>query len=249
MLAVDPSTLALPYWNYSKDTDTGDCYQDPECYIFSNSYFGSRYGDPDENYAVTDGLFAYWPITEWTSRRFGKLSPYKQLDCPRLEYFQGVTAKNCERCCGQDNCTCTKKDVYKRWVRNHDDCTPYMARNPDEVLPIDGTRELMGAQAEFDACTNPANIKNYMEWQDCIEFEQLSCLFYIAGVDCTAALNAIPDGILPELVPDAEEVCNNCTLEAFFLDSNNDKQLIQPLHSQVHIRLGKNSIIFSIISL
>jgi hypothetical protein len=241
MLAVDSSTLALPYWDYSKDTETGDCYE-KACYIFSNDYFGGLYGNSEENFAVTDGLFAYWPITEWTSRRFGKLSPLKNFDCPKLQYFTGTTASVCERCCGQDDCTCKKTDNYKTWVRNHDDCTPFMARNPDEVSPIDGSRELMGTPANFVACTNPEYINNYMEWQNCIEFEQLSCIFYLAGINCTAAIDGIspPDGFPIDLVPTSDKICQECTLEAFYFNTSNVKQFLQPLHSQAHIRLGRD---------
>ena len=99
----------------------------------------------------------------------------------------------------------------------------------------------MGNQENFDACTSAVYIKNYMDWQNCIEFEQLSCLFYLAGIDCTAALSVLPPG---DLAPSAEEICNNCTLEAFYFDENNAKQLIQPLHSQAHIRLGKTLSLF-----
>jgi hypothetical protein len=141
LLSVDPSVEALPYWDYSKDTTTGDCYQE-DCYIFSDTFFGDDQGNPDENYAITNGLFAYWPIAEWTSDRFGADST-SNYTCQQQEYFKGTVASTCERCCGQDSsaCTCDQADdVFKHWLRNHDDCTPYLARNKDEVNSILDTR-------------------------------------------------------------------------------------------------------------
>jgi len=115
-----------------------------------------------------------------------------------------------------------------------------MARNPDEVVSIDGTRELLGTQANFDDCTNPLYINNYMDWQNCIEFEQVSCIPYIGGVNCKAIVDALPPLPFPlDMIVDSK-VCENCTLKAFYYDTNNVKQLIQPLHSQTHIRLGRD---------
>ena len=100
LLAIDPTIESLPYWDYARDTETGDCFEQ-DCYIFSNKYFGSVNGNPDENHAVTDGLFAYWPIARWTSEQFGSDSNLN-VPCSNENRFTGTRSEKCLRCCGQD---------------------------------------------------------------------------------------------------------------------------------------------------
>lgn len=141
LLAVDPDIGAIPYWDYSKDTVTGEYYQDADNYIFSDNYFGDYIGNPDENYAVTNGLFAYWPISEYTTAKYGSDSDLS-TQCAAEEWYRGFNATVCDRCCGlpEDECTCDPDTDTYRWNhRAHDDCTPYVARNAYEGSPIDGT--------------------------------------------------------------------------------------------------------------
>ena len=175
---MDPSILALPYWDYARDTQSGDCFE-KDCYISSDAFFGDIQVDPEQNYTVTNGLFAYWPMTEYTKDRFGSTSNLN-VDCTNNEYFVPTVASVCKRCCGQgDDCVCDQDDdVFPQFLRSYDDCTPYVARNPDDGLLLDGTYNLLGTQADFDVCTNPSYIKSHMQWQNCVEFERLSCMFY-----------------------------------------------------------------------
>lgn len=125
MLAVDPSIGAMPYWDYSKDTQTGECFEE-ECYIFSDNYFGSLSGNAAKNHAVTDGLFAYWPVVEWTSERFGSESNL-DVKCTNEDWFNGTTTENCTRCCGDDGCVCDQQnDDYPTYLRDHDEYVKVM---------------------------------------------------------------------------------------------------------------------------
>lgn len=235
LLAVDKDIIALPYWDYSHDTRTGKYYQDEENYIFSDNYFGDIQGNASENYAVTNGLFARWPITEYTQDRFGNTSKLN-VTCTKNEYFKGTVSSVCARCCGNEDCTCNQTaDIFPHYLRDHDDCTPYVARNPNEVPEIFGTNELLGTNAEFEACTKPNNIKTQMQWQNCIELEQLGCILSLGGIDCEKSIvDSLP-------FPFNETKCENCTLKGFYFEGKKGtKKTIQSLHSQAHIRLGRD---------
>ena len=65
--------LGVPYWDVAKDGLGGEYHDDPENSIFSSKYFGSR-PKAEDNWQVTDGLFANWPVAEYTNERFGPLS-------------------------------------------------------------------------------------------------------------------------------------------------------------------------------
>ena len=141
----------------------------------------------------------------------------------RDERFKGTISSVCERCCGDDSCTCDQPDdVYPHWLRDHDDCTPYVARNPDEIPEILMTRDLLGTDDHFNACADPENIRSQMDWQNCIEFEQFSCFLYLGGVDCEQTLQAIGD-VLPPILnlvgsKFKEVVCEPCRLTGFYFD-------------------------------
>ena len=244
LLAVDPSILALPYWDYARDTQSGDCFE-KDCYISSDAFFGDIQVDPEQNYTVTNGLFAYWPMTEYTKDRFGSTSNLN-VDCTNNEYFVPTVASVCKRCCGQgDDCVCDQDDdVFPQFLRSYDDCTPYVARNPDDGLLLDGTYNLLGTQADFDACTNPSNIKSHMQWQNCVEFEQLSCMFYLQGLDCETILDSLASSLPPSASSEftKEKFCaeKECTLEGFYhtggkAGKGSKKEHVQPLHSQAHL--------------
>ena len=71
--ACEKENLGVPYWDVAKDGLGGEYYGDPEKGIFTSNYFGSRPQKAD-NWQVTDGLFANWPIAEYEEDRFGPTS-------------------------------------------------------------------------------------------------------------------------------------------------------------------------------
>ena len=79
--AVDPEILALPYWAMQYDAKDGKynprnpnaTATDKEKYIFSEKYFGSYFTSEEDNFVVTNGLFAYWSVPEWV---FGEVSSF-----------------------------------------------------------------------------------------------------------------------------------------------------------------------------
>jgi hypothetical protein len=121
----------------------------PDKYIFSDNYFGDFVGDPNNEFVVTNGLFAYFPVPEWTSERFGTNSDLNQ-ECTRHERHVGSKATICDRCCGKgDDCVCDPEtDTFRRFLRGNDDlfrrqdrCIPYMTRNTWESPAINGMRK------------------------------------------------------------------------------------------------------------
>ncbi|KAL3920083.1 MAG: hypothetical protein SGILL_003439, partial [Bacillariaceae sp.] len=133
LLAIDDTIESLPYWEYSKDTTTGECFQDPICYIFGDKFFGDYYGNPDTNYTVTNGLFSNWPIAEFSDERFSGAGSELAMvtttannpngaKCIVEQWFSGFQASKCTTCCGDSECDCGTEDGTV-WLRNHDDCT------------------------------------------------------------------------------------------------------------------------------
>ena len=73
-------------------------------------------------WTVTNGLFAYWPIAEYTDERFGPNSELAantdNAECIKENYFVGVEADVCDKCCGRtDDCECTSTDKNTTWLR------------------------------------------------------------------------------------------------------------------------------------
>eukprot|EP00439_Symbiodinium_sp_Y106_P074782 s179_g14.t1 len=68
--------------------------------------------------------------------------------CIEKEYFKGTTASVCDRCCMDTSGTCEcdeDTDTYSTFLRAHDDCTPWVARwpeDPDALGPLGGTYKL-----------------------------------------------------------------------------------------------------------
>ncbi|CAE7598404.1 unnamed protein product [Symbiodinium natans] len=178
LLAVDPSIEAMPYWNMAYDAVGGKYRNDPAKYIFTNNFFGSYYGAPP-NHAVVDGLFANWPVAHWTSERFGNKSHLAAGNpCITKEYFRGTKASTCDRCCGVAACECGEDDKHTTFLRAHDDCTPVVARwpeDPDALGPLGGTYEIVYTEEDFDNCTDLSQVRTWMEWQDCIEMSTFMC--------------------------------------------------------------------------
>ena len=78
LLAVDPLIEALPYWSYARDvTPLSNSYES----IFSSNYMGSYIGKGSK-YAVNDGKFALFPISNKTAGTIVTQSPYGYLRHP-----------------------------------------------------------------------------------------------------------------------------------------------------------------------
>lgn len=174
LLAVDPGIEALPYWDMAADSVGGKYYQDVDKYIFSDKYFGSFWGE-QPSYAVTDGLFANWPIAEWSRERFGAESKMAgESICARSEFFSGHEASTCSECCGKESCTCPSGATSPRWLRDHADCSPYTARQPNDPegpqanFKLGGSYDLVFRESDFDACSQyPENVRSWMDWMNC----------------------------------------------------------------------------------
>ena len=169
LLSVDPTIGALPYWNVAFDAVHGKYRNNPAKYIFTSNFFGNLWNNEANGYAVTNGLFANWPIAEYTSDKYGNTSWLAQDNrCIREEWFKPLT-------CDSNNTNSP------RYLRDHQDCTPVVARNPlDNTLNSKGTGlggsfEMVYTESDFDICNNPKFIKNWMDWQNCIEFGTASC--------------------------------------------------------------------------
>ena len=129
------------------DSNTGKYRHDPDKFIFSENFFGDFVGDPDNEYVVTNGLFAFFPVPEWTSEKFGKKSSLN-VQCAREEWYVGTKTTTCQECCGKKNCRCRPNDTFPRFMRGNDDffrrqdrCIPYVTRNTWESPAINGLRK------------------------------------------------------------------------------------------------------------
>lgn len=58
--------------------------------------------------------------------------------------------------------------MFPLYLQDHDDCSPFVARNPEEEYKIQGARNLLGANADFNECTFPeeCSIMSWMDWQN-----------------------------------------------------------------------------------
>jgi len=112
----------------------------------------------------------------------------------------------------------------RRYIRtdsNH--CTEYVTRDPGGVRAVDGDRDLRGTDDDFDACTSADNIRSYMDWENCIQLEQVQCSFASIGMPCSEGVD-----MLNERIPwgnsevdgfDPSDICSNeCDLRGFYYD-------------------------------
>ncbi|KAL3915875.1 MAG: hypothetical protein SGILL_005441, partial [Bacillariaceae sp.] len=193
-------------------------------------------------FAVTNGLFAYWPIVEWTEDRFGASSPLPGR-CAAQEWFPGTTASVCDKCCGVPDCTCEEGvDKFTRYLRNHDDCQSFVARKPGEIPPLGGTDEILGGPDDFEKCTNPDNIDTWMAWMRCIDLGELQCVFEIQeNFGNTRLVRTIPgDEEAVEATATQLEAANSseCTLTGYFFDDEGNKRSVPIMHSAIHLKLS-----------
>eukprot|EP00811_Abedinium_folium_P035303 NODE_8107_length_1522_cov_11.559140.p1 GENE.NODE_8107_length_1522_cov_11.559140~~NODE_8107_length_1522_cov_11.559140.p1 ORF type:complete len:487 (+),score=82.04 NODE_8107_length_1522_cov_11.559140:99-1463(+) len=76
--AVDPSIMALPYWDYRLDTHNPAGRGS----VFSDEMFGDFRGDPNASYMVKNGRFADWPISDKPDKYHMRPSLYGFLRGP-----------------------------------------------------------------------------------------------------------------------------------------------------------------------
>lgn len=235
LLAIDPRIEALPYWNLAFDSENGKYRNDPEKYIFTDKFFGSFRGDPKENFAVVDGLFARFPIVKYNPTRHSAQSG-SNLQCLQEGRVQYTRASTCRRCCGKPQCKCDRPgDVFDTFIRGFDDCSPYTVRNYEEFAPFDGTREILYSESDFDQCTNTTVIRSMADWQRCIDMAGVGCLLLnnpdvseIAGDDTIK---------LKTLAYLAKEP-TQCSLKGVYTDRDGSQKRVNAHHSQIHFRLA-----------
>jgi hypothetical protein len=188
LLAVDPQIEAMPYWSVANDAIGGRFHDDPERYIFSEHFFGSRRGTGPE-FEVQDGLFANWPVSQYSSDRLGGTSPMAHRGgrvnrCIVEEWFASI-AKPCK--CDEDVCP--------TFLRHHDSCRTVVSRwhqdpaQGSQSMPTGdgmfldekghgghgGTWDLRFTEADFNHCVDPRRTPTWMEWQNCIELSAGAC--------------------------------------------------------------------------
>ena len=78
-------------------------------------------------------------------------------------------------CCGRGFfCSCPRHSKTKRYLRDHADCTPNVARQPDDpsspnANKLGGTYEIAFTERDFNDCIKyPDNVRTWMNWQNCV---------------------------------------------------------------------------------
>ncbi|KNC76306.1 hypothetical protein SARC_11183 [Sphaeroforma arctica JP610] len=145
LLSIRPEFKALPYWDMALDSAIGGKYaMSDEDSIFSPKFFGSYTGNPSENYAVTDGSFAYWPVSQFNSTEYA----------PYADVYNG-----------------SETTGFNRKYTNPSNVS-FVARfdksgysNPDPIMLL---------EANTNICANYAFIKTWEQWQNCVEIDVAS---------------------------------------------------------------------------
>lgn len=234
LIAIDPAIEAMPYWNVGYDANGGKFRHDPRNYIFSDDFFGSYRGDPERSFAVTNGLFAFFPMFQYNASRHGSKSN-SSLRCLQEDWIRPAPVSACRRCCGKAGCVCDpEKDVYDTFVRNFDECSPYTTRNYEQFPLMDNTRELLFSEEDFNICTNSTLIKSFDQWQRCIEMERSTCFF--PGID-VSEIPGDKDIKLKTLAYLAIEP-TVCSQKGFYYDQTGNRREVNSHHSQVHFKLA-----------
>ena len=122
------SRLHTPDKNREASFRIAGKYADIICYNYYKSWY------PEQ--AVTEMwsrvMDKPFMITEWYAKG---MDSGMENQCYQNEYFKGFQSTVCERCCGLAGCECDQPDdVFPHYLRDHDDCTPYVARNPVSQL-------------------------------------------------------------------------------------------------------------------
>eukprot|EP00965_Chrysotila_dentata_P238414 6202483-Pleurochrysis_carterae.AAC.2 len=133
LLSVDSSIEAMPYWDMSKDSSNGE-YRGTDNYIFSDGFFGDYFNGADNDYSVTNGLFAYWPVSKWDSAAAAESNLADRSTCIANQWYKGSA------------CSATG-EVF---MRTNGACSEVVMRNPlsqTEGNGLGGTYELLYEQA------------------------------------------------------------------------------------------------------
>lgn len=235
LLAIDDGIEALPYWNMAFDSSTGRYRNDPEKYIFGKNYFGSYRGNPKENFAVTDGLFARFPIFKFDPKRHSSKA-MSHLQCLQEEWIMPVRATTCRRCCGRLDCTCDPdKDEYDNFIRGYDDCSLYTTRNYEELPLMDGTRDLLFTEDDFEICTNETIIRTFAQWQNCIDMARVGCVF-LNNPD----VSNIPgnDNIKLKVLAYLAREPTECSMKGYYYLRDGQRREVNAHHSSVHFKVA-----------
>ena len=113
------------------------------------------------------------------------------------------------------------------------------------------TDEIQGSQEDYDTCADPANIKDWMDWQYCAEFKQASCLALVAlGLDCKETLpgfvNDMPSFDILSFIrkmifrTQVPLLCSACTFEGEVREPVRNGRKKEPivLHTLAHLMTG-----------
>ncbi|KNC87314.1 hypothetical protein SARC_00556 [Sphaeroforma arctica JP610] len=150
LLSINPEFKALPYWDLTLDAGHGGRYREGDDeYIFSDTYLGSYTGNEEMDYAVTDGAFAYWPVTKFDKKEYGLLQ----------HIYSGSSTTG-----------------YNRRGSNELD-SPYLTRFPKGTLSytnyeMDETIE--GTKEDNDICSSFDYVADIEHFVNCVDAEDVS---------------------------------------------------------------------------
>ena len=145
---------------------------------------------------VTNGLFANWPVAEFTEERFGPNSDMatknnKVGKCWSEQWMKPIqpgipdpttgelpmtdfgasTAAIPEYCSPECKADPSQCPIYLR--SDIYSCNGFAYRTPSHFGTnshvAGGTSEITYTETDFEACVNPDNTRTWMEWQNCIE--------------------------------------------------------------------------------
>lgn len=210
LLAADANrpmkVKAIPYWDQSLDSSAdpvGIYFNDDEKFIYTNNYFGDFWTKAEDEYAVVNGLFAEWPVAQWTEERFGATSNLNQSKCIASQFFTGTVATT-------SDCPNYTKDI--RWFRDHVDCSQYVTRQPDDpdgpqaVQPLGGSYGIVYSKEEFEACGKyPENVRTWMQWNTCQDPGLFFCDIPKELLLLPQARNRLRDTTVPALKEDIKK--------------------------------------------
>lgn len=145
VLRARNSTLdALPYWDAHLDADTGPLFGTSES-VFTSTWFGSYTGNSSEQYSVTDGMFARWPI-----------GPFNEEFIPTA--LRG-------------NVTAIYSGSPVGLLRGSNNMinTSFTTRFPKNFPTLGVHSDLAYTMEDMALCEDPRAIPDWMAWQACLE--------------------------------------------------------------------------------
>lgn len=235
LLAIDPEIEAMPYWNVAYDSQGGKFRNDPENHIFTENYFGSVRGQPKNAFGLVDGKLAHFPAVEFDPMQHTSASG-SQFRCIQEEWLKVPTNSICRRCCGKTKCKCDRDDdIFDTFLRTFPECSPSTVRNYEEFPIMDGTRDFVFTDKDFNTCTNASLIRSFDQWQRCIELERSSCFF--PNVD----VSELPGDINIKLKTLSYLATENqtCGQQGYYYDPETRARVeLNAHHSQIHFKLA-----------